>query len=411
MAMSARDNTSDRSDAPFASPSGFDWIAEATQRLRKDGLLRHLVERDGPQGAQIMLAGQRLINFGANDYLGLANHPSVKAAAAQAIDEFGWGSGASPLVLGYTQAQRELEEAIAARKRVPSSVLFPTGYAANLGTIVALAGKGDAIFSDAKNHASIVDGCRLSRASVTIYDHADVAQLESQLANDNSCGRRLIVSDGLFSMDGDVAPLERLAELADSFGAMLMVDEAHATGVLGCTGCGASELARVESCSNLVRTGTLSKAWGSVGGFCIGPKTLTDWIRNRARSYIFSTAAPAAVCRAAVAAIRTEKETPERRTDLLASAKRVRSELKRQGWNTGNSTSQIIPVLVGAPEKAVAAAKHLRHLGLFVPAIRPPSVPHGESLLRVSLTAEHTPAMLERLLDGFASLASMDRAE
>jgi 8-amino-7-oxononanoate synthase len=374
-----------------------EWIECAMASLQSDHLIRRLVNREGPQAATVLVNGESLINFGSNDYLALADHPEVRAAAEAAIAEYGWGGGASPLILGHSSAHAELQRRLAEREQTEAALVFPTGYAANVGTITALAGPGDLILSDAKNHASIIDGCRLSAATVQVYPHGEPAAVDDLISHSGDYRRILIVTDGLFSMDGDVAPLAELVSTATKYGAMVLVDEAHATGVLGPDGRGTCELAGVEHYAGLVRTGTLSKALGSLGGFAVGNRSLANWLTNRCRSYIFSTAAPAAVCAAAVAAIDVEQREPRRRRDLLQLASRLRAVLASDGWQTGRSQSQIIPILIGQVESTMDLSAALRQRGLFVPGIRPPSVPAGESQLRISLTYGHTSAMIEQL--------------
>ena len=381
----------------------YDWLSAALAGLEEQGLRRHLVERTSAQrGDRIVIDGQELINFGSNDYLGLADDPRVVAAARRAMDLAGWGSGASPLVTGRGHFHAELESQLARFEHAEAALLFPTGFAANAGTIAALVGAGDQIFSDTKNHASIIDGCRLSGAKVGIYRHGDVGQLEELLAQaDQAAGRRLIVTDSLFSMDGDLAPLQKIASLATTYEAMLLVDEAHATGVLGDGGRGVCELAGIDP-ALVVRVGTLSKALGSMGGFVVGSQALIDWLTNRARPYVFSTAPAEAAAAAGLAALEIVERETERRRTLLERAELLRGRLRAAGCQLGPSQSQIIPVLVGEPTRAVQAAAELRRRGLMVPAIRPPSVPAGESLLRISLTWRHTEPMLERLVSTLA---------
>jgi 8-amino-7-oxononanoate synthase len=316
---------------------------------------------------------------------------------AEAIRSDGWGSGASPLVTGYSQRQRRLEERLAEFEGTEAALLFPSGFAANVGTIAALAGPGDTVFTDRKNHASLLDGCRLSRADVRVYPHNDWRKLESLLDRHRGA-RRLIVTDSLFSMDGDLAPLAELADLAQRYDAMLMIDEAHATGVFGSLGRGVAEQLGLEG-RIPIRVGTLSKALGSIGGFVAGSRRLIEWLVNRARPYIFSTAAPAAICAAGIAALDIVGAEPQRRRELLASAQTLRAALAGQGWNVGQSASQIIPLLVGDPNRAVALSARLLDRGLLVPAIRPPTVPQGEACLRISLSYGHTAEMIARLVE------------
>jgi 8-amino-7-oxononanoate synthase len=354
--------------------------------------------RSGPQGARVIINGRQLVNFGANDYLGLAGDPRLADAVKNAAASGGWGSGASPLVSGWSSLHAELERRLATFEGTDSALLFPTGFAANMGTVPALVDRNDVIFSDAKNHASIIDGCRLSRARVEVYPHGDVDALRRGLVATQSFPRRLIVTDALFSMDGDLAPLPELAALADQFGAMLMVDEAHATGVFGQHGRGISESLGVEGGVH-IRVGTLSKALGGVGGFVAGSHPLIDWLANRARCYVFSTALPAAAAAAALVALDIVRDEPQRRSTLLARAERLREQLVRCGWSVGRSSSHIIPLVVGDAERTMHLSSTLCERGFFVPGIRPPTVPHGESLLRISVSCLHTEADIARLVE------------
>jgi 8-amino-7-oxononanoate synthase len=314
-----------------------------------------------------------------------------------AVEQYGWGSGASPLILGHGELHQRLAERIARFEGTEAALVFPSGFAANAGAVASLVATGDVVFADRKNHASLLDGCRLSRADVRTYAHGDCRDLARLLDRSTNHRRRLIVTDSLFSMDGDMAPLVELANLAERYEAMLLIDEAHATGVFGAGGRGVAELLGVED-RIPVRVGTLSKALGGIGGFVAGSRTLIDWLVNRARPYIYSTAAPVASAAAALAAIDIVEQEPERRTTLLHRAADLRARLVEQGWDAGRSASQIIPVLLGDPQRAVDMAARLREQGLFVPAIRPPTVPEGEACLRISLTCSHTAEMIERLL-------------
>jgi len=384
--------------------SPLDWIARELESLQRAGLRRTLVARSGLQGPTILLNGRELVNFGSNDYLGLAADRRLVIAARDALQEVGWGGGASPLVTGYSEFHRRLEARLAEFEGTEAALSFGSGYAANTGTIAALAGPGDVVFTDRKNHASILDGCRLSRADVRPYPHGDWQELGQLLGRTAAARRRLIVTDSVFSMDGDLAPLTELAELADRHGAMLMVDEAHATGVFGDRGRGVAEWLELEDRVH-VRMGTLSKALGSIGGFVVGSRPLIDWLANRARSFVFSTASPAAAAAAGLAALDIVREEPERRRTLLERASAVRRAVAAQGWNVGQSASQIVPLVVGTPEAALRLSASLGDRGLFVPAIRPPTVPEGEACLRISLSWAHSPEMINRLLEGLAELA------
>jgi 8-amino-7-oxononanoate synthase len=365
------------------------WIDREAEQWAERGLQRRLMawgpSRGGLQGKDSL----RLVNLGSNDYLGLAGDERVVAAAQSALDEFGWGAGASPLVTGWRTLHQELADELARFERTEAVALFSSGYAANVGTIRALVGPEDVIYSDCLNHASLIDGARLSGARVEVYEHGDAGHLESLLQRNRSCSRRsLIVTDGVFSMEGALAPLVDLADLADRWGTMLMVDEAHGTGVFGSDGRGASaELGVAERVH--VRMGTLSKALGSVGGFVAGSRRLIDWLINHARTLIYSTALPPAAAAAARAALRVALEEPWRRERARTLGASLRRSLADAGLEIPLWSSPIVPVVLGEPDRARAVADRLRDRGYFAPSIRPPSVPDGTSRLRITLTAAH----------------------
>ncbi len=390
-------------------PATLDWIADDLAALRAAGLERPHRVRSGRQGREVDLDGQTLLNFGSNDYLGLAGDVRLTKAASKAACAEGFGAGASPLVSGHSQAHELLERALADLLAVDGALTFPSGFAANTATIAALAGPDDVIASDARNHASIIDGCRLSRARIGIYPHRDMAALDALLAQSGSARRRLIVTDTVFSMDGTVAPLADLCELARKHRAILMVDEAHATGVFGVRGSG---LVEETGCADgvHVRVGTLSKALAAAGGFVAGHADMIHWLRHKARAWIFSTAHPPAVAAAATRAIAIVAEEPHRRRELLTRAAGFRERLSRSGLDVAVATTQIVPIVVGAAADAVAVAARLAEAGLFVPAIRPPSVPEGKSLVRVSLSWHHTADDVGRLVSTITSILS-DRAD
>jgi 8-amino-7-oxononanoate synthase len=378
----------------------FTWVDGALRELDVQGLLRKLAVRETSPAAVIEIDGRRLVNFGSNDYLGLAGEERLMDATATA-HVWGVGAGASPLITGRTALHAELERRLAEFERTEAALLFPTGFAANAGTIPALADDGDVILADAKNHASLIDGCRLSRAERHVYPHADCEALEALLRQSEGKRRRLIVSDTLFSMDGDLAPLAEIVEAARRYDAMVLLDEAHATGVFGQHGRGILEHLGLEqeTRGHVIRTATLSKAFGAAGGFVCGPQRVIDWLANRARTYVFSTAAPAPVAAAALAGLDVVQSEPRRRTELLRRAAALRDRLKRQGWNVGPSQSQIIPIIVGEAGATMALAESLRERGYFIPGIRPPTVPPGESLLRLSLCWHHTEEMIAGLVE------------
>jgi len=387
------------------SGQALDWIDDELAVLAAQDLLRHQFVHRGPAGAALDVGHRVCANFGSNDYLGLASDPRVREAVRECVEREGWGSGASPLLAGRGTAHARLEADLANFERTEASLVFSSGFAANMAAVTALAARGDVIFADETNHASLIDGCRLSRAEVLVYPHNDWRRVEEMLAATHTARRRLIVTDALFSMNGDLAPLVELADLAERHQAMLMVDEAHATGVFGVHGRGVAEYLGV--CDRVdVRVGTLSKALGGIGGFVCGRRALIDWLVNRARPYIFSTAPPAGACAAASAALRIVGEEPERRTRLLARAEALRTMLISQGWDVDQSASQIIPLVVGEPQRAVALAEQLAARGFYVPAIRPPSVPAGQSRLRIGLSAAHDDATIAELTDALAGLVA-----
>ncbi len=392
-----------------------DWLQARLQELHTDNRMRQLRIRESPHvGGMIQMDGQQMVDFGSNDYLGIAADPRLVEAVRRAVSEHGWGSGASPLVSGHGVLHEKLERELATFEGTEACVLFPSGFAANLAAITSVCGPGDLILSDRLNHASIIDGCRLSRATVRVYGHCDAADLQQQLRDRNSFGRALIVTDSLFSMDGDLAPLEKLADIRQRFGCMLMVDEAHATGVLGATGRGWAEAAGVEAAID-IRVGTLSKALGSVGGFVSGSRQLTEWIRNRGRSYIYSTAMPGAAAAAGLAALQIVRDEPARRNRLMEHVESLGLLLTEPGpvpatarasaFLVPNSpATQIVIVMAGAGQRALKWSSALREQGLFVPAIRPPTVPVDQSRLRISISSAHTPEQIRRLADAIQKL-------
>lgn len=377
-----------------------DWMATERDERRRQGLYRERRRLQSGQGARVRWQGREFVNFASNDYLNLSTDRRLARAAARAAKRYGTGAGASPLVSGYLPPLRALERDLARWLGTESALVFSSGYAANLAVLAALAGPEDVIFSDELNHASLIDGCRLARAQVCVFRHADTDHLRELLNGQGpKARRRFIVSDTVFSMDGDVAPLVELAGLAERHDAMLVIDEAHATGVLGEHGRGVSEALPVAfDPRRLVKVGTLSKALASQGGFVCGTRLLTDWLVNNARPYIFSTAlAPtsAAAARRALAIVVAEPQTRRRLHEL---ADFLRDRLRDIGYPGTGSRSQIVPLIVGDAKAAVELSKRLEADGLLVPAIRPPSVPDGGARLRVSLTAGHTQEDVQRLV-------------
>ena len=380
-----------------------EWIDDELAALEVQNLRRRRRAVRRVDAVRIEIDGRQLVHFGSNDYLSLATDGRLAEAASQAARSEGVGGAASPLVTGRGGALERLEDELARFEGTEAAVVFPSGFAANLGTLTALVGRDDLILSDRLNHASLIDGCRLSRATVRVFEHGDLEQLESLLREAAGFRRRWIVTDSLFSMDGDAAPLPQLAQLAERYEAMLVVDEAHATGVFGARGRGIVEAQGVDT-TRLVRIGTLSKALGAAGGFVAASQALVDWIANRARSYVFSTALAPPVAAAATRAVQIVGEEPHRRRALLERADELRSRLQAQGWSVGRSVSQIVPIVVGNEADTLRMADALAASGLFVPGIRPPSVPPGTSRLRISLCYGHTAEQIEHLLEQLARL-------
>jgi 8-amino-7-oxononanoate synthase len=381
-----------------------DELKQRLASIHDQNLLRQLRRVDSAQGPRIKIGGETFLNFSSNDYLGLANHPALKEAAIKAVKNFGTGAGASRLICGSLAPFHEFEETLAAFKKTEAALTFSTGYAAALGTICALLDKDDMIIIDQLVHACIVDAARLSGAKLRVFDHNDLDDLEKILkwANakskiQNPKSRTLIVTESIFSMDGDAAPLREIVTLKEKYSAWLMVDEAHATGLYGKKRCGlAEELGVSESIE--IQMGTLGKALGASGGYICGPRTLIDFLVNRARSFIFSTAPVPAAAAAATAAIRLiqSREGKIRRDLLWRLVKQFSSK----------STSAIIPIIVGDETKAVELASELRGQNIFIPAIRYPTVARGQARLRVTLTAAHTKAVVTQLTSALKNLKS-----
>ncbi len=356
--------------------------------LREQGLYRKLRLISGPQGPRVLLDGKPVLLLCSNNYLGLADHPRVRQAAADAAMRWGAGAGASRLVSGNMTIHRRLEERIAEFKGAESCLLFGSGYLANAGIISALAREGDVVFSDALNHASIIDGCKLAGARTFVYDHCDTDHLEWGLREAGGRGA-LIVTDGVFSMDGDIAPLAQIAELAHRYDARVMVDDAHGLGALGPGGRGSVAAAGLEDEIDIV-VGTLGKALGSYGAYACASRTMSKYLINSARTLIFSTALSPPAVAAAGAALDLMIEEPRRVDRLQRNAKIMREALADQGMATGGSTTQVLPLVVGDAGDAVRVCERALDQGIFAQAIRPPTVPEGSSRLRLAVMASHT---------------------
>ena len=379
-------------------------FADELDALRADGLYRSMRVIDGAQGSRVVLDGREVLLLCSNNYLGLADHPALKRAAFEAV-ELGVGSGASRLVSGTMELHERLEGRIAAFKGTEKALLFNSGYAANTGIISALMGRGDAIFSDRINHASIVDGALLSRAGFYRYPHRDMDALERMLREKGGKGRRLIVSDGVFSMDGDIAPLAQLVQLARRYDALLMVDDAHGCGVLGATGRGSAELCGLLDGID-IQMGTLGKGLGSFGAYAATSGIIRDYLVNKARSFIFSTSLPPAVLAASVAAIDLvdSPEGARLREKLTANVELFKARLAASGFDTMGSETQIVPIFVGPAKATMEFSAQLLEQGLFVQGIRPPTVPAGSCRLRCTIMATHEAAELEQAAQTIAQV-------
>ena len=387
--------------------------------LRRAGLHRELRTVDASQGPRVSLGGREVLLLCSNNYLGLADHPRVRQAAAEAAERVGAGAGASRLISGTMALHRKLERRLAAFHRSAAALAFGSGYLANVGTVAALASRGEVVFSDELNHASIIDGCRLSRAEIFVYRHGDTDHLAWGLAR--ARGRSaLIATDAVFSMDGDVAPLEGLVKLAREHGCLLMVDEAHAVGALGPGGRGAVAEAGLGGEVDVL-VGTLGKALGSYGAYVCASAEICDLLVNAARTFIFSTALPPPAIGAALAALELVRSQPELMQQLRVNAETLRAELAACRIDTGSSRTQIIPIIVGDAARAVELCERLLACGIYAQAIRPPTVPVGTSRLRLAVMASHRPeelrsaarqiARMALALDGAGShRAPLDRA-
>jgi 8-amino-7-oxononanoate synthase len=363
-------------------------IEERLAEIKRRGLYRRMRMISGPQGPRVLLDGRPVLLLCSNNYLGLADHPRVREAAAEAAMRYGAGSGASRLISGNMTIHRRLEEQLCEFEHSEACLLFGSGYLANAGVVSALAREGDVVFSDALNHASIVDGCRLARADTFVYDHCDLEHLEWGLQEAEGRGS-LIVTDGVFSMDGDVAPLPEIVELAQRYDTRVMVDEAHGTGCVGPAGRGAVADAGLEDDVDVI-VGTLGKALGSYGAYVLCDETMGKYLVNTARTLIFSTALPPPAVAAAMASLELLREQPRRVDKLQRNARALREALAGHGLAAPASETQIVPLIVGEAQHAVAASERALEAGVFAQAIRPPTVPAGSSRLRLAVMASHT---------------------
>jgi glycine C-acetyltransferase len=381
-----------------------DWIKQEIEGLQSAGLYNRIRTIGSPQGAWLVVDGKKVLNFCSNNYLGLANHPKLVAAARQAVDEMGVGPAAVRSIAGTMTLHVELEKRLAAFKGAEAAITFQSGFNANLATIPALVGKEDVIFSDRLNHASIIDGCRLSGAKIIAYEHNDPASLEAQIKENLSQYRRaLIVTDGVFSMDGDIAPLDRVHEVAKAHDLLLMVDDAHGEGVLGRGGRGIVDHFGLHGKVD-VEVGTFSKAFGVVGGAVAGSSVIVEWLRQRGRPFLFSSAMTVPDTAACLAALDILEGSTELVDRLWDNAKYFKAEMKRLGFDTGASGTPITPTMLGEAPLAQQFSRELFDAGVFATAIGYPTVPQGKARIRVMISAAHTRDDLDKGLGAFATV-------
>ncbi|MCB9431063.1 MAG: glycine C-acetyltransferase [Ardenticatenaceae bacterium] len=380
--------------------TSLNWIDEELAQLKEAGLYNQIRTIESPMGGRVVINGRSLLNFCANNYLGLANHPRICQAAKDGIDQYGVGPGAVRTIAGTMSLHVALEQRLAAFKKAEACITFQSGFTANLATIPALVGRGDLIFSDELNHASIIDATRLSRATVIRYAHNDVDDLQRQIVAAPTGGRRLIVTDGVFSMDGDVAPLDKICDVAEQHDIVLMVDDAHGEGVLGEGGRGIVDHFGLHGRVH-IEVGTLSKAFGVVGGLVAGRQSIIDWLRQRGRPFLFSSAMTAPDVAACLEAVNLLEESTELVERLWANGNLFKAELTRLGFDTGHSDTPIVPVMLGEAPLAQQFSRRLFEEGVFAMAIGYPTVPQGKARIRVMNSAAHSQQDLEQALDIF----------
>lgn len=383
----------------------YDWLQTEYAELEKAGLARNLRTVMSPPQNTVTLDGRYVVMLGSNNYLGLSTHPKVMSAAANAAMVYGTGASGSRLISGNNTIYETLESNLAKTKGTEAALVFSSGYAANISIIPVLAGENDLILSDALNHASIIDGCRLSRATKKVYRHCDVEHLMTLLSEATGFRRRLIVTDGVFSMDGDIAPLRDIYEVATTYDAMMLVDDAHGFGVLGKGGSGTVSHCGLDG-QDIIQMGTLSKAVGGMGGYVAGSQVLIELLINRGRGFIFTTGLPPATLAAANTALNVMRSSSKLRKRLLEHADTVKTTLTKIGYTLLPSQTQIIPVVLGEPQLATDITQALLAEDVFAPAIRPPAVPIGTSRLRVTVMATHTDRDIEHALCGFKNVFS-----
>jgi glycine C-acetyltransferase len=378
-----------------------DFVAQEIDELKSQGVFRPLRVLSSPQGPRAVIDGKSVINMSSNDYLGLANDARLKAAAIAAVEKWGAGTAAVRTIIGTMEMHLELERRLAAFKGTEACIVFQSGFTCNSGVIPVLVGEGDVIISDALNHASIIDGCRLTRAEIRRYAHKDMRELEQQLQDTRGYRRRLVITDGVFSMDGDIAPLPEIARLCKQYDAISYVDDAHSSGVLGRNGQGSVHHFGLQGQID-VQVGTLSKAVGVLGGYVATTRGLVDLLIHRGRPFLFSTSHPPAVTAAAIEAVRIMESEPELIERLWRNARTFKEGLKALGFDTGKSETPITPVIIGEERAAMEFSDRLFEAGVFAQGIAFPTVPRGQARVRTIVSAAHSEADLQEALDAFA---------
>jgi glycine C-acetyltransferase len=380
------------------------WIQDEIQKLKDDGLYNHIRTLNSPQGAWLIVDGKRVLNFCSNNYLGMANHPRIVQAAQEAVKKYGVGPAAVRSIAGTMELHLELERRLAAFKGVEAAITFQSGFTANLGTIPALVGKDDAVFSDELNHASIIDGCRLSGAKIIRYAHCNPTDLERALIEEREkFPRAMVITDGVFSMDGDIAPLDKIYEVVQKYNSILMVDDAHGEGVIGKGGRGIVDHFGLHGKVD-VEVGTLSKAFGVVGGVSAGNPVVVEWLRQRGRPFLFSSAMTVPDVAACLAAVDILEESTELVDKLWENTRYLKTEMHRLGFDTGLSTTPITPIMLGEAALAQQFSRELFENSLFAMSIGFPTVPKGKARIRVMISAAHAHDDLDKGLEIFAAV-------
>ena len=372
------------------------WLINEVNVIKKKNLHRKLIEIESSMSPEISIGKKKYIQFASNNYLGMTTKRQVIRSSSKILEKYGTGTGGSRLVTGTSDLHNKLERKIAKFKKTQDAIIFSSGYLANIGVISSIARKGDLIFSDELNHASLIDGARMSKANIIIYRHCDMTHLEDELKKIKSNVRKIIITDSVFSMDGDIAPLDEIVSLSKRYNCISMIDEAHATGVLGKDGSGASEMFGVQKNIDICM-GTLSKAVGSVGGYVAGSKVFIDFLKNRARSFIFDTSLPASNLMTSIVAIENIQKSKKLREKLFFNINSITNFLKENNFEYVSSGTPIIPIIFGSEIKTLKISKFLFDNGIYIPAVRPPSVPKGSSRIRITLMSNHTLKHINKL--------------